>query len=178
MTSPCFLLSHTSCCLLPFSFLVLPQPMPACLLSFSFLVLTQPMLQPTPPTLFPSPTPIPLNPCLSLPQSSRSSDPPKAPRHQIKTRQRRQIKMSPLHFTACRQPIDSVPCGSKFVKFFCSSWVWVCEICSWWFSGCGLKFMTRLWYDSEIVICLWFGFGFMTCLWFWWLGFDVVGGGG
>ena len=28
------------------------------------------------------------------------------------------------------------------------------------------------------MICLWFDFGFVTCLWFWWLGFEVVGGGG
>ena len=57
-------------------------------------------------------------------------------------------------FIACRRPINSVLrgseyvkfllrgsefvlCGSEFVKFFRSSWVWVCEICSWWFSSCG-----------------------------------------
>ena len=59
-----------------------------------------------------------------------------------------------MGFIACRRPINSVLrgseyvkfllrgsefvlCGSEFVKFFRSSWVWVCEICSWWFSSCG-----------------------------------------
>ena len=43
--------------------------------------------------------------------------PSKTPRLQIKTRQRRQILMPSLGFTAYRRPINSVLCGSKLVKF-------------------------------------------------------------
>ena len=87
--------------------------------------------------------------------------PPKTPRLRIRTRQRRQIPMPPLGFTACRRPINSVLRGSEFVKFllhgsefvlhgfevvkfFRSLWVWVCEIFSWWFSSYGLEFVTCL----------------------------------
>ena len=186
VASPCFSLSHTWHCLLPFSFLFLPQPTPqamACPLSFSFLVLSQRMPQSTPPTLFPSPAPIPRNPCPSLSQSSRSSGPPKTPRLQIRTRKRSQIPMLPLGFTACRRPINSVLHGFEFVKFLfrglrvceiCSSWVWVCENFPF-FVGLGLwnSFLAvqQLWVRVCDLVVIWFwvcGFilGFVTCLWF------------
>ena len=112
--------------------------------------------------------------------------PPKTPRLQIRTWQRRQILMPPFGFIACRQPINLFFVGLSLWNFcfmglslrnlfFVGLSLWnfsvLCEfglvkyVLGGRFNNSGLEFVTWLWFDFGFVF--WFWVCDLFVVWFW-----------